>query len=44
MFALARADAGHPSLQNTEFYLDELVAETTRASAGLASQNLRSFR
>ncbi len=38
MFVLARADAGHPTLQDTEFYLDELVAETTRAAAGLASQ------
>src|SRR5262249_28390613 len=25
MFVLARADAGHPSLQVTNFYLDELV-------------------
>jgi len=38
MFVLARADAGHPSLQITEFYLDELLAETTRAAAVLASQ------
>jgi hypothetical protein len=32
------ADAGHPSLQIAEFYLDELLAETTRAPAVLASQ------
>jgi two-component system OmpR family sensor kinase len=38
MFVLARADAGHPSLQITEFYLDELVAETVRAAAVLASE------
>jgi two-component system OmpR family sensor kinase len=38
MFVLARADAGHPTLQITEFYLDELLAETTRAAAVLASQ------
>jgi heavy metal sensor kinase len=38
MFVLARADAHHPSLQITEFYLDELVAETVRGAAVLASQ------
>ncbi len=38
MFVLARADAGRPALQNTEFYLDELVAETVRAAAMLAGQ------
>ena len=38
MFLLARADASHPSLQFTDFYLDELVAETTRAAAVLATQ------
>jgi two-component system OmpR family sensor kinase len=38
MFVLAAADAGHPALQNTEFYLDELLAETARAAAMLASQ------
>jgi two-component system OmpR family sensor kinase len=38
MFLLARADAGHPSLQNTRFYLDELLAESARAAAVLASQ------
>jgi heavy metal sensor kinase len=38
MFVLARADAGPPALQSTEFYLDELVAETARAAALLAGQ------
>jgi len=38
MFVLARADAGHPALQRTEFYLDELLAETARAAAMLATQ------
>ena len=38
MFLLARADAGHPALQITEFYLDELVAETIRAATILAAQ------
>lgn len=38
MFLLARADAGHPTLQITDFYLDELLAETTQAAAVLASQ------
>ena len=38
MFLLARADAGHPSLQITYFYLDELMEETVRAAAVLASQ------
>jgi heavy metal sensor kinase len=38
MFVLARADAGHPTLQAAEFYLDELLAETTRAAAVLAAE------
>jgi heavy metal sensor kinase len=38
MFSLARADAGHPALQDTEFYLDELLTETARAAAVLASR------
>jgi heavy metal sensor kinase len=38
MFLLARADAGHPALQNTAFYLDELLTETARAAAMLASR------
>jgi heavy metal sensor kinase len=38
MFLLARADAGHPALQDTEFYLDELLTETARAAAVLASR------
>jgi two-component system OmpR family sensor kinase len=38
MFVLAGADAGHPALQNTEFYLDELLAETARAATMLATQ------
>jgi two-component system, OmpR family, sensor kinase len=38
MFILARADAGHPSLQITKFYLDELVIETTRDASVLASR------
>jgi heavy metal sensor kinase len=38
MFVLARADAGRPALQDTEFYLDELLAETARAAAMLADQ------
>ncbi len=38
MFLLARADAGHPHLQDAGFYLDELLAETARAAAVLASQ------
>jgi heavy metal sensor kinase len=38
MFLLARADAGHPTLQITKFYLDELLAESARAAGVLASQ------
>lgn len=38
MFLLARADAGHPSLQITRFYLDEVVTEITWAASVLASQ------
>jgi len=38
MFVLARADAGHPTLQKSNFYLDELIAESARAAAVLASQ------
>jgi signal transduction histidine kinase len=38
MFVLAGADAGRPALPNTEFYLDELLAETARAAAMLAAQ------
>lgn len=38
MFVLARADAGPPALRNSDFYLDELLAETARAAAMLASQ------
>ena len=36
MFTLARADAGHRELTPTDFYLDELVAETARAAEVLA--------
>ena len=38
MFLLARADADHPSLQITDFYLDELLTETARAAAVLAAK------
>ena len=38
MFVLARADTGHPALQITQFYLDELLTETAGAAAVLASQ------
>jgi two-component system, OmpR family, sensor kinase len=38
MFLLARADAGHPVLQVTKFYLDELLAESARAANVLASE------
>jgi heavy metal sensor kinase len=42
MFLLARTDAGHPGIQITEFYLDELLTETVRAASMLASRkNLR---
>ncbi len=33
MFTLARADAGHRPLERTDFYLDELVAETACAAS-----------
>ena len=38
IFMLARADAGHPALQITGFYLDELLVETARGAAVLASR------
>ena len=38
MFLLARADAGHPTLQNTHFYLDELLSDSARAAGVLAAQ------
>ena len=37
MFRLARADAGGLTLQESPFYLDELLAETARAASVLAS-------
>ena len=43
MFVLARADAGHPTLQKTSFYLDEVIAESARAAAVLASQKNLQF-
>ena len=36
MFTLARADAGSRTLEESDFYLDELIAETARAAAVLA--------
>ena len=36
MFTLARVDAGRRELQETSFYLDELMAETVRAARVLA--------
>ena len=38
MFTLARADAGHRTLELRHFYLDELVAETARAAGVLAAR------
>jgi heavy metal sensor kinase len=38
MLVLAATDVGHPELQITQFYLDELLSETARAAAVLASQ------
>jgi two-component system, OmpR family, sensor kinase len=38
LFTLARADAGQRDLEPSDFYLDELVAETTRAAAVLAAR------
>jgi signal transduction histidine kinase len=37
MFTLARADAGSRTLDQSDFYLDELIDETTRAAAVLAA-------
>ncbi len=39
MFTLARADAGKRELRRTDFYLNELVAETSAAAALLAERN-----
>lgn len=42
MFRLARADAGRLALESRPFYLDELLAETSRAASILAaSKNVR---
>ncbi len=38
MFTLARADSGHRELQVTDFYLDELLAETVQAARVLAER------
>jgi heavy metal sensor kinase len=38
MFTLARVDAGRRELQQTSFYLDELMAETARAARVLAAR------
>jgi two-component system, OmpR family, sensor kinase len=38
MFTLARADSGHRELQETDFYLDELLAETVQAARVLAER------
>ncbi|MFI5176542.1 MAG: ATP-binding protein [Terriglobia bacterium] len=38
MFALARADGGHEPLRCSDFCLDELLMETTRAAEVLASR------
>jgi heavy metal sensor kinase len=38
LFTLARADAGQRDLEPSDFYLDELVAETARAAAVLAAR------
>jgi heavy metal sensor kinase len=35
MFTLARADAGSRTLEESDFYLDELIAETARAASVL---------
>jgi two-component system, OmpR family, sensor kinase len=37
MFTLARADAGSRTLEETDFYLDELIAETARAGSVLGA-------
>lgn len=42
MFMLARVDAGNRKLEESDFYLDELVAETARAASVLgASKGVR---
>lgn len=38
MFLLARADAGHQPLQPSNFYLDELLDEATRAASVLSAR------
>ncbi|MEP7273643.1 MAG: heavy metal sensor histidine kinase [Acidobacteriota bacterium] len=38
MFTLARADAGHRPLEQTDFYLDELLSETVRAAQVLGNR------
>src|SRR5581483_3705024 len=38
MFTLARADAGRRALEKSDFYLDELLAETVRAASVLAAR------
>ena len=38
MFTLARADAGQPGLQRTQFYLNELLADVARAASVLAAR------
>jgi heavy metal sensor kinase len=38
MFTLARADAGQRALEQSDFYLEELVAETVRAAGVLAGR------
>jgi two-component system, OmpR family, sensor kinase len=37
MFTLARADSGHRTLDQSDFYLDELIDETSRAAQVLAA-------
>ncbi len=39
MFTLARADAGHRPIEPTDFYLDELLAETVRAAQVLGERS-----
>ncbi len=38
MFTLARADAGRRPLRHSDFYLDELICETTQAARMLAAR------
>jgi heavy metal sensor kinase len=38
MFTLARVDAGHAPLQKRQFYLDELLAEITRAASVIGTR------